>query len=122
MTKMMKKLIEAAIALDWAVSVEEDSYYCSLSTTSPAGQDFSVNVEIKDEDWNESTEVFLDGLDYAIDSFDVSSEAYKWLDMNGHGTNGAPFDMKDVYDDAEACRDLLKQLYEELKSVESEED
>lgn len=38
-----------------------------------------------------------DLADY-INDFDVSYETYLWLDECGHGKNGAPYDMKDVYE------------------------
>ena len=37
-------------------------------------------------------------------------EAYIWLDDSGHGKNGAPHDMKDVYEDMEACKSMLGEL------------
>ena len=43
--------------------------------------------------------------------FDVSSETYLWLDNTGHGTNGAPYDMKDLYEDMDACQEMIMELY-----------
>ena len=37
-----------------------------------------------------------------------------WLDIDGHGKNGAPYDMRDVYDDMEAVNDMLWDLYDDL--------
>ena len=44
--------------------------------------------------------------------FDVSYEAYLWLDNTGHGTNGAPHDMKAVYEDMEECEGFIYELYQ----------
>ena len=52
------------------------------------------------------------------EDFDVSSEAYLWLDSDGHGTNGAPYDMKDLYEDFEACESAIYDLWEYLRDFE----
>lgn len=52
-------------------------------------------------------------LERWLDSFDVSEEAMLWLDSSGHGTNGAPYDMKEVYEDIEGLRDKVQALANE---------
>ena len=44
-------------------------------------------------------------------------ETYLWLDSDGHGKNGAPYDMKDLYEDMEACREIIYELYEIVEAV-----
>ena len=51
------------------------------------------------------------------ESFDVSEEAYLWLDNSGHGKNGAPYDMKDVYEDIEEAKEEFGKLADLLLSV-----
>ncbi len=46
------------------------------------------------------------------------SEAYLWLDSDGHGINGAPYDMKDLYEDFEACESAIYDLCEYLRDLE----
>ena len=67
-------------------------------------------------------EIIADSLDEAIekikercDNFDCSEETYLWLDNSGHGANGAPYNMKDLYEDMESCLEMMEELYEELK-------
>lgn len=40
-----------------------------------------------------------------------------WLDSDGHGINGAPYDMKDVYEDMEACQNMILELYIRIKQI-----
>lgn len=46
------------------------------------------------------------------ENFDVSEETYTCLDHSGHGINGAPYDMRDVYNDMEECQDEIEKLQE----------
>lgn len=107
----MKKDIEDLIAKaennGWTVDVDGNEY--TFYQYSPAGQDFSFSVtgETKEELLNEITKY--------RDDFDCSEEAYLWLDSSGHGTNGAPYDMKDVYEDMAACAEMVLDLIFELQ-------
>lgn len=40
----------------------------------------------------------------------MSYETYIWLDDTGHGRNGAPYDMIDVYNDMLWWRNSLEEL------------
>lgn len=44
-----------------------------------------------------------------------------WLDNEGHGTNGTPYDMKDVYEDMEACEEMTFKLWKLLSEEDWEE-
>ena len=104
---MTKKQIEAvAKELDWTVEFSEhdgDKWVC-FENFSPAGQDlcieFSYNIldEIPDE------------VKTRYENYDPSTEAYYWLDSDGHGKNGAPYEMGDVYDDMVACQEMIDDL------------
>ena len=111
---MKTLLINKIEELDWNVSItditdcEYKKYCFELSKFSPEGQDFNITVYVDD----------LSDFDRALydvyDNYDVSEETMLWLDSSGHGVNGAPYDMKDVYEDMEACKDALLDLYDEL--------
>lgn len=94
-------------ALGWHIDYSE-SIFC-FSKYSPAGQDFSFEVEASN----------FEELAYKIktyyDNYDVCYETYLWLDNTGHGRNGAPYDMKDLYEDMEACEEAIWELYEIIK-------
>ena len=70
-----------------------------------------------DYDWDKDT---IDNLNSIYADFDCSEETYLWLDSTGHGTNGAPYDMKDLYEDMEACQEMIMELYRAFESAEEE--
>ena len=106
----IKKIIEVAEMLDWKVT--EDNGEFELEKYSPAGQDFIISISA------DTLEEFTKELSDRYDNFDCSEEAYKWLDESGHGKNGAPYDMKDVYEDMEECEQMLNELVEHIQCIE----
>lgn len=105
------KLIEKLEEHGFTVSHEGDEW--EFGKYSPAGQDFWFTVYADDMD-----ELAEKVLDY-YENFDVSEEAYLWLDHSGHGKNGAPYDMKDVYEDMKSCEDYIDEVYEIIQEVRS---
>lgn len=103
----IERLITKINDLGWDVDIEGGNEY-RLSKYSPYGQDFSITIE-----GGSSTEL-IDEIYEAYLDFDVSAEAYLWLDDTGHGRNGAPYEMKDVLADMEACEQMIIDLYREL--------
>ena len=71
--------------------------------------------------WNLPDTSIVIHADFCYDNYDCSYEAYLWLDNTGHGTNGAPYDMKDVYEDMEACEKMIFELWESLSGKDWEE-
>lgn len=110
MNKDIEKMIEVAEKLNWTVRVNDNNF--EFNKYSPAGQDF--NISITAENLGEVVEEIKE----RIDNFDCSEETYLWLDNTGHGTKGAPYDMKDLYEDMEACLKMIEELYEELTIIE----
>jgi hypothetical protein len=98
----VKKVIEVAENLGWSVTEENGEF--SFQQFSPAGQDFTIEFTV------ESLEDLSKELTETYEAFDCSSETYLWLDKDGHGTNGAPYDMKDLYEDMQACEEMLREL------------
>lgn len=114
---MRDRIVEIAEENGWKVDVESndgDNFSYEFSKYSPAGQDFNFEAEMED---NNVYALLNDIKDYYY-NYDCSYEAYLWLDNTGHGTNGAPYDMKDVYEDMEACEGMTFELWKSL----SEED
>ena len=113
---MTKKKIETiAEELGWTVTWEkydDGTKSVMFSQFSPAGQDFNCEVEYSnlDEIWNKVFEYYK--------SYDPSYEASLWLDSEGHGKNGAPYEMIDVYNDMKACEEMLCKLYQALEGSE----
>lgn len=110
MKKFLNKVIKVSKKLDWNVDVNGQDI--TFQKYSPAGQDFNVTITAT------NLEEVVDKLNQQCDSFDCSYETYIWLDNQGHGKIGAPYDMKDLYEDMEACLDMMKDLYDELNKIE----
>lgn len=119
MSKSLKDLISEVerIAQEegWSVSVEEHNEYTTFEFRkgSPAGHDFGFCA-----DYEGSVESLIDNIYRSYDDFDISSEAYLWLDSEGHGTNGAPWDMRDVYDDFESSMNNILALHDALSEAD----
>lgn len=108
--KELNKCFEIAENLGWNITNSFGKEYI-FSQLSPEDQDFNVIVEA------DNVNDLIQGLEDFCDGFDVSYETYLWLDNTGHGTNGAPYDMKDIYEDMETCLKMVEDLIDELKSV-----
>lgn len=108
----MKALLDKAERLGWSVDNEDNNSFISFQKYSPAGQDCSFEIE-KTEDICD----FVKSISDYYENFDVSYETYLWLDNTGHGINGAPYDMKDVYEDMEWYEQQIKTLSEALETI-----
>ena len=121
---MIDKIIEAADSEGWHVSIDKESLdvdnhvIFTFSKYSPAGQDFEFSAEMEDNEFS----TLLDGIySYYLD-FDCSQETYLWLDETGHGKNGAPYEMIDVYNDMMACEQMVYELWNTLADLEITEE
>lgn len=104
------KVERIATETGWKVYVEEEieaRIRFNFGKYSPAGQDFHISAELE----NMNIETLMNNLNNRYVDFDCSKETYLWLDNTGHGINGAPYDMKDLYVDMEACRKMIMDLY-----------
>ena len=124
MYKRFEKIYEIAEREGWQV----DCYYTDEKETivnfsfekySPAGRDLYFEVSVPNE---EDEDTFYENVEDVIyqywDDFDVCYETYLWLDETGHGKNGAPHDMKDLYEDMQACEDMIHDLWLALEGKE----
>lgn len=103
--KLSKKLIDKIKEHDFSVYEDECGY--DFRKYSSEGQDFSFYINKQDSLSEFANEV----LNY-YDGYDPSEEAYLWLDNTGHGKNGAPYEMIDVYNDMVECEGFIYELYE----------
>lgn len=106
MYKLPDKLIDILISDDIKISEDDKSAYVELSFFSPEGQDYNLSIEK-----GNNIECFCNNIYDYYDNFDVSYETYLWLDSDGHGSNGAPYDMKDVYEDMEWCQNKIYDIF-----------
>ena len=109
------KVDEVANDLEWWTgdSLEYGDDWCFI-TSSPEGQD--CVIEVRGETFEELANAVMNWAD----NFDVSEETYIWLDNFGHGTNGAPYDMRDCYEDMEWFKDKAMELAFALKEAANE--
>jgi len=108
--KDIKTIIKVAEKLEWSTKIEEDNYIL-FSKSSPAGQDFNIEIFTDNLDLEE----IINQIEKKYNNFDCSEETYLWLDNTGHGKNGAPYDMKELYEDMEECLKMMNELLEELQ-------
>lgn len=101
--KLSKNLIDKINKHGFHVCKNGDSY--TFGKYSPAGQDWNIEI------YADNIEDLPVRLFEQYDDFDVSYETYLWLDETGHGKNGAPYDMKDVYEDMMVCKEYIYELY-----------
>jgi hypothetical protein len=112
MEKDIKRMIEVAEKLGWSVQIDSNEF--TFGQCSPAGQDFNITITA------DSLEKAIKEIQERCDNFNCSEETYLWLDNTGHGTKGAPYDMKDLYEDMEACLKMMQELYDELQGLHDE--
>lgn len=103
----VEKLLKKCKELGFTVTQNDDNTVL-ISQFSPEGQDCNVYVK---------TDNMIENLRSYTANFDVSEETYYWLDNCGHGKNGAPYDMKDLYEDMQWWKDTLSVLINELEKL-----
>ena len=117
MDKKFEKIYEIAEREGWKVDYSytdenETMVIFSFEKYSPAGRDFYFEVYVpNDEDEYVIYDSVADAIYTYFEGFDVSYETYIWLDEEGHGKNGAPYDMSDVYKDTESCEKMIDDLW-----------
>ena len=99
-----KKFKKIAEDMGWNVSVYENDI--TLQQYTSFGQDFFFTIQ-KDK------ELISQVYSY-YESYDPSEEALLWTGSDGHGKNGAPYELKDIIKDMEECEQMVKELYEKL--------
>lgn len=100
--KLRKQIQHIAEEQGWAVGIGDT--FIEFQRYSIEGHDFVF--EIDTENVNTLDEVRMKIIEY-YNSFDVSYETYLWLDDRGHGKNGAPDNMRDIYDDMQWCKNHI---------------
>lgn len=105
--KLSKKLIEKIEEHDFSVCESESDYY--FGKYSSEGQDFGFYISKQD-----SLDEYAHEIYAYYENYDPSEEASLWLDSSGHGKNGAPYRMIDVYNDMVECEGFIYELYEIL--------
>lgn len=108
----LQKAIDKAEELGWGVYFKEkenECYICFSNYTS-YGQDIEEEF-----DFDGTLKDLLQQLSCNIDNYDCSYETSLWLDNDGHGKNGASYDMKDVYNDMEERLKMTTELRDTME-------
>ena len=108
--KLKKKIIEKIKEHDFSVYEDERGY--DFRKYSSEGQDFGFYISKQD-----TLEAFANEVYRYYEGFDPSEEASLWLDDSGHGKNGAPYRMIDVYNDMVECEGFILELYEIIREA-----
>ena len=110
---VIAKVIEIAEENGFSVDVynnreDKEEYYFEFGKFSDCGRDFTFYIF-----FNTLTDIsdIADKIYKYYEDFDASYETYIWLDNFGHGMNGAPDDMLDVYNDTKQCEGFIEELY-----------
>lgn len=107
--KLEELIIEIAANEGWSVDISEINENVDnicFQCYSPAGKDFSFDVEVK----NNNPEILLKEMTDYYDDFNPDREALLWCDENGHGLRGAPKRLKDIIIDFEKVEEAIHQL------------
>lgn len=115
MNKEIEHLLDEIERLGFYVYYEDNDNCVSISKSSPCGQDCNANIDTEYDAY-----LFVENIRSYASDFDVSYETYLWLDDEGHGKNGAPYDMKDVYEDMEWWQNELEELANTLEMILNE--
>lgn len=110
MSSLMNALVEAAEQIDWSVHIENDCI--EFEKYSPAGEDFLFTITGNEED-----EVVEKVREYAYD-YDPDERAEMWVESRGK--RGVPDSIRTLIDDADAIKEMLFELVEELRKAEEE--
>lgn len=104
---LVSNLLKKAEDLDWAV-VQEDADSVFLRKFSPAGEDFGICV---------STADIVSDVRQQILDFDTEDHVSILLQASRNGLEGVP-DLKTLTEDADAIEEMLRELANELETVE----
>lgn len=122
MTMTQEKIIAIAEENGWQVHIagsgNDDKVILEFSKFTPYGQDFNFQAGMERDD----LQTLIDSIIYFLDGFDPDSEAYLWLGPDGHGKNGAPYNMKDIVEDMEAAGDMVLDLCIAYQEADNDEE
>lgn len=98
-------------------SAYENEMDVDFSTCSAFGGDINIVID----KGNNLTDLAHNIYEY-WNNYDVSYETSLWIGEDGHGINGAPYDLKDIYEDMEGVKNMIEELYFAInEEVEKEE-
>lgn len=104
---MDKKRLKVVLdELEWCM-YEDDFGNADLRKVSPAGEDFGFFVSLGN--------IVEDVKNYALD-FDTEEHIQMWVQAKMEGVSGVP-SVRELIEDADAIKEMLKELSDALESV-----
>lgn len=103
-----KKYLDILERQEWSISSYTDDGRVELETYSPAGEDFSICVDVEN---------FPEAVMKCYESFDIDNHIEIWLEARKNGVSGVP-PTRTLVTDAEAIDDMLEHLAYALASIE----
>ena len=107
MKKLKKKYLDVLENLDWSVIGYTDDGRVEIESSSPAGEDLVICVDVK---------VFPMSVAEYSNNFDVDEHVEMWLEARHNGTAGVP-PARILVHDAEDIEKMLIDLAEALAAV-----
>lgn len=99
------KVKEVAEELKWNISINENEFY--FERWSPCDQDLCIELTAKD------FKSLLEELENYYNSYVPDEEAKLWYGAN----KGEPSSMRDLLDDMEWCKNVIKELLEQIQKI-----
>lgn len=106
------KYIDVLERLDWDVIDYTDDGRVEIEKYSPAGEEFSVCVDIED---------FPQSVQWFADVFDQDEHIEMWIGARQSGVSGVP-STRELVEDAAAIAEMLQELADALCNVDDEGD
>lgn len=98
---------------DWSVHNHDENYNnidLYLSKSYSRGQDFGFYVDYDSGDVNG----LINTIEAYYESYDPCEKAALWIGPDGHGCNGAPYNLSDLIEDMRECKSNVKKLVDLL--------
>lgn len=111
MKELEQKYIEILKENDWSISSYTDDGRVELKKYSPAGEDFSMCVEVEN---------FLESVRKYANDFDADEHAAMWIEVRGR-VRGVPNGIRELIEDAEAIQEMLNELADALEEKNGKE-
>ena len=112
--KLNDKVINIVENKDFSINEVEkqgEDFYVELGQYTPCGEDWWETI------WFDGTDDgFIEAVRERYNNFDVDEEAEIWIE--GRGKNGVPDSIKDLVEDAEWKKSILRELADELEELE----
>ena len=92
----------------WKVSIDNGNFEFEQMIGT---HDFVFAIQCEEK----SLQSFVIQLENYLKNFDVDYETSIWIGKDGHGTNGAPYHIKDILDQMYLAKEQIAALLYEIK-------